>query len=137
MADNHVVTFYSIEKIGDHKKVGRTVERHCIKNSIVGTFFSTPQGINTTLSGKKKALIELVSLLEKKFKLIIQDETWSSSNSLPFKRLKIKCRNRLLPLKGDFDPVTSRGKHLNYQDWNKLITDPNTCLLYTSPSPRD
>ena len=129
MADNHVVTFYSIEKIGDHKKVGRTVERHCIKNSIVGTFFSTPQGINTTLSGKKKALIELVSLLEKKFKLTIKDETWSTSNSLPFKRLKIKCRNRLLPLKGDFDPVTSRGKHLNYQDWNKLITDPNTIIL--------
>ena len=129
MADNHVVTFYSIEKIGDHKKVGRTVERHCIKNNIVGTFFSTPQGINTTLSGKKKALIELVSLLEKKFKLIIKDETWSSSNSLPFKRLKIKCRNRLLPLKGDFDPVNARGKHLNYQDWNKLITDPNTIIL--------
>ena len=129
MADNHVVTFYSIEKIVDHKKVGRTVERHCIKNNIVGTFFSTPQGINTTLSGKKKALIELISLLEKKFKLIIKDETWSSSNSLPFKRLKIKCRNRLLPLKGDFDPVNSRGKHLNYQDWNKLITDPNTIIL--------
>ena len=129
MADNHVVTFYSIEKIGDHKKVGRTVERHCIKNNIVGTFFSTPQGINTTLSGKKKALIELISLLEKKFKLIIKDETWSSSNSLPFKRLKIKCRNRLLPLKGDFDPVNARGKHLNYQDWNKLIMDPNTIIL--------
>ena len=129
MADNHVVTFYSIEKIGDHKKVARTVERHCNKNNLVGTFFSTPQGINTTLSGKKKALIELVSLLEKKFKLIIKDETWSSSNSLPFKRLKIKCRNRLLPLKGDFDPVNARGKHLNYQDWNKLITDPNTIIL--------
>ena len=129
MADNHVVTFYSIEKIGDHKKVGRTVERHCIKNSIVGTFFSTPQGINTTLSGKKKALIELVALLEKKFKLIIKEETWSSSESLPFKRLKIKCRNRLLPLKGHFDPVTARGKHLNHLDWNKLITDPNTIIL--------
>ena len=129
MADNHVVTFYSIEKIGDHKKVARTVERHCNKNNLVGTFFSTPQGINTTLSGKKKALIELISLLEKKFKLIIKDETWSSSNSLPFKRLKIKCRNRLLPLKGDFDPVNARGKHLNYQDWNKLIMDPNTIIL--------
>ena len=129
MADNHVVTFYSIEKIGDHKKVARTVERHCNKNNLVGTFFSTPQGINTTLSGKKKALIELVSLLEKKFKLIIKDEIWSSSNSLPFKRLKIKCRNRLLPLKGDFDPVNARGKHLNYQDWNKLIMDPNTIIL--------
>jgi UPF0176 protein len=67
--------------------------------------------------------------LEKKFKLTIKEETWSSSESLPFKRLKIKCRNRLLPLKGNFDPVTARGKHLNHLDWNKLITDPNTIIL--------
>ena len=73
MADNHVVTFYSIEKIGDHKKVGRTVERHCIKNSIVGTFFSTPQGVNTTLSGKKKALIEERKELNERLLKIEQD----------------------------------------------------------------
>ena len=67
MTENHVVTFYAIERIGDHKKVGRTAERFCKKNKIVGTFFSTPQGINTTLSGSKKALIELIALLHKKF----------------------------------------------------------------------
>ena len=129
MTENHVVTFYVIERVSDYKKVGRTVERYCKKNNIVGTFFSTPQGINTTLSGAKKALIGLIALLNNKFSFQIKDQTWSIAKTLPFKRLKIKCRERLLPLKGNFDPVEFRGIHLDHADWNELITDPNTIVI--------
>ena len=129
MANHHVITFYSIEQIEDNKKLGRVIERFCIKNKIVGTFFSTPQGVNTTLSGTKNSLEELIKLLEKKFKLTLKDQTWSISASVPFKRLKIKCRENLLPLDGDFDPVESRGRHLNATEWNDLVLDPDTLVI--------
>ena len=129
MANHHVITFYSIEQIEDNKKLGRVIERFCIKNKIVGTFFSTPQGVNTTLSGTKNSLEELIKLLEKKFKLTLKDQTWSLSTSVPFKRLKIKCRENLLPLDGDFDPVESRGRHLNATEWNDLVLDPDTLVI--------
>ena len=129
MANHHVITFYSIEQIENNKKLGRVIERFCIKNKIVGTFFSTPQGVNTTLSGTKNSLEELIKLLEKKFKLKLKDQTWSLSASVPFKRLKIKCRENLLPLDGDFDPVESRGRHLNATEWNDLVLDPDTLVI--------
>ena len=129
MTSYHVITFYSIERIENNKKLGRVVERFCIKNKIVGTFFSTPQGVNTTLSGTKKPLEELIMLLENKFKLTLKDQTWSLSESVPFKRLKIKCRENLLPLDGNFDPVESRGKHLNASEWNDLVLDPDTIIV--------
>ena len=129
MANHHVITFYSIEQIEDNKKLGRVIERFCIKNKIVGTFFSTPQGVNTTLSGTKNSLEELIKLLEKKFKLTLKDQTWSISASVPFKRLKIKCRENLLPLDGDFDPVESRGRHLDATEWNDLVLDPDTLVI--------
>ena len=129
MTSHHVITFYSIERIENNKKLGRVVERFCIKNKIVGTFFSTPQGVNTTLSGTKKPLEELIMLLENKFKLTLKDQTWSQSESVPFKRLKIKCRENLLPLDGNFDPVESRGKHLNASEWNDLVLDPDTIIV--------
>ena len=129
MTSYHVITFYSIELIENNKKLGRVVERFCIKNKIVGTFFSTPQGVNTTLSGTKKPLEELIMLLENKFKLTLKDQTWSQSESVPFKRLKIKCRENLLPLDGNFDPVESRGKHLNVSEWNDLVLDPDTIIV--------
>ena len=129
MTSHHVITFYSIERIENNKKLGRVVERFCIKNKIVGTFFSTPQGVNTTLSGTKNSLEELIALLETKFKLKLKDQTWSQSASIPFKRLKIKCRENLLPLDGNFDPVESRGKHLNASEWNDLVLDPDTIIV--------
>ena len=129
MTSHHVITFYSIERIENNKKLGRVVERFCIKNKIVGTFFSTPQGVNTTLSGTKNSLELLIALLETKFKLKLKDQTWSESASVPFKRLKIKCRENLLPLDGDFDPVESRGKHLNASEWNDLVLDPDTIIV--------
>ena len=129
MTSYHVITFYSIERIENNKKLGRVVERFCIKNKIVGTFFSTPQGVNTTLSGTKKPLEELIMLLENKFKLTLKDQSWSQSESVPFKRLKIKCRENLLPLDGNFDPVESRGKHLNASEWNDLVLDPDTIIV--------
>lgn len=129
MTSHHVITFYSIERIENNKKLGRVVERFCIKNKIVGTFFSTPQGVNTTLSGTKNSLEELIVLLETKFKLTLKDQTWSQSESVPFKRLKIKCRENLLPLDGNFDPVESRGKHLNASEWNDLVLDPDTIIV--------
>ena len=129
MTSHHVITFYSIERIENNKKLGRAVERFCIKNKIVGTFFSTPQGVNTTLSGTKNSLEELIALLETKFKLKLKDQTWSQSASVPFKRLKIKCRENLLPLDGNFDPVESRGKHLNASEWNDLVLDPDTIIV--------
>ena len=129
MTSHHVITFYSIERIEKNKKLGRVVERFCIKNKIVGTFFSTPQGVNTTLSGTKNSLEELIALLETKFKLKLKDQTWSQSASVPFKRLKIKCRENLLPLDGNFDLVESRGKHLNASEWNDLVLDPDTIIV--------
>ena len=129
MTSHHVITFYSIERIENNKKLGRVVERFCIKNKIVGTFFSTPQGVNTTLSGTKNSLEELIVLLETKFQLTLKDQTWSQSASVPFKRLKIKCRENLLPLDGNFDPVESRGKHLNASEWNDLVLDPDTIIV--------
>ena len=129
MTSHHVITFYSIERIENNKKLGRVVERFCIKNKIVGTFFSTPQGVNTTLSGTKNSLELLIALLETKFKLKLKDQTWSQSASVPFKGLKIKCRENLLPLDGNFDPVESRGKHLNASEWNDLVLDPDTIIV--------
>ena len=129
MPKHHVVTFYQIEKIHDHEKLSRDVKRFAIKNSLLGTFFSTPQGVNTTMSGDKEALEGLVQLLKSKFKLNLLSPKWSISKNKPFKRLRVRLKPRLLPLEGDFDPVLKRGEHLDAREWNILISDPETLII--------
>tara|TARA_B100000945_G_scaffold305283_1_gene291616 strand:- start:293 stop:1213 length:921 start_codon:yes stop_codon:yes gene_type:complete len=129
MPKHHVVTFYQIEKIHDHEKLSRDVKRFAIKNSLLGTFFSTPQGINTTMSGDEEALEGLVQLLKSKFKLNLISPKWSISQNKPFKRLRVRLKPRLLPLEGDFDPVLKRGERLDAREWNILISDPETLII--------
>ena len=47
----NVVTFYQIAYVKNPMKLSREVERISTKEGLSGTFFSTPQGVNATLSG--------------------------------------------------------------------------------------
>jgi len=129
MPKYHVVSFYQIEKIIEHERLSRDVTRYATKNSLLGTFFSTPQGINTTMSGDREALEGLIRLLDSKFNLSVFNPKWSVSEDRPFKRLRVRLKPTLLPLEGEFDPILKRGKHLEATEWNTLISDPDTIVI--------
>ena len=124
----HVVTFYQIAYVKDPMKLSRDVERISTKEGLSGTFFSTPQGVNATLSGSLEGLNQIVHLLQNSCALNVTP-AWSVAKKNPFKRFKVKLKDKLLPLEGDFDPVISRGKHISPDDWNELISDPDTTVV--------
>ena len=124
----HVVTFYQIAYVKDPMKLSREVERISTKEGLSGTFFSTPQGVNATLSGPLEGLNQIVHLLQNSYALNVTP-AWSVAKKNPFKRFKVKLKDKLLPLEGDFDPVISRGKHISPDDWNELISDPDTTVV--------
>ena len=59
----HIVTFYEITYIDNFKRLGREIERIGTKEKLSGTFFSTPQGVNATLSGSLLGLEKVIHLL--------------------------------------------------------------------------
>ena len=124
----HVVTFYQIAYVKNPMKLSREVERISTKEGLSGTFFSTPQGVNATLCGSLEGLNQIVHLLQNSYALNITP-AWSAAKKNPFKRFKVKLKDKLLPLEGDFDPVISRGKHISPDDWNELISDPDTTVV--------
>ena len=124
----HVVTFYKIAYVKDSKKLAREIERISTKEHLSGTFFSTPQGVNATLSGSLEGLDQIVRLLQNSYALNFIP-AWSVAKKNPFKRFKVKLKDKLLPLEGDFDPVRNRGKHVKPDNWNELISDPDTTVL--------
>ena len=124
-----VITFYKIFKIEDVYRFSRSIERIAIKEKLLGTFFVTPEGINTTLAGKKENLIIFLDFLTDEHNLNDIKVKWTSTSNVPFKRLKIRIKPKLLPLEGNFDLLKKRGKHVSPEDWNDLIKDPNIILL--------
>ena len=69
MSSVTVVTFYKVVSIQNVHKLKREVERIAFKENLSGTFFASPQGINTTLAGNREGLEKIIFLLEKKKEL--------------------------------------------------------------------
>ena len=53
----YISGFYKFKKITKIKKNKRILESYFFKNSIRGTLILSPEGINATLSSKKKIFI--------------------------------------------------------------------------------
>ena len=129
MSSVTIVTFYKVVSIENVHKLKREVERIAFKENLSGTFFATPQGINTTLAGKRNSLEKVLILLEETFKITNIEPTWSESFKVPFKRLKVRIKDKLLPLEGGFDIFDLKGKEVTPDEWNDYLEDPETIVL--------
>ncbi len=129
MSSVTIVTFYKVVSIENVHKLKREVERIAFKENLSGTFFATPQGINTTLAGKRNSLEKVLILLEETFKITNIEPTWSESFKVPFKRLKVRIKDKLLPLEGGFDIFDLKGKEVTPDKWNDYLKDPETIVL--------
>ena len=67
--------------------------------------------------------------MEETFKITNIEPTWSESFKVPFKRLKIRIKEKLLPLEGGFDIFDLKGKEVTPDKWNDYLKDPETIVL--------
>ncbi len=129
MSSITIVTFYKVIEIKNVNKLKREVERLAFKQNLSGTFFATPEGVNTTLAGSRKGLEKILDLLKKDYLMDDLNPTWSQSFKEPFKRLKVRVKDKLLPLKGSFDIFNLKGNQVDPLEWNSFIEDSETVVL--------
>ena len=67
--------------------------------------------------------------MEETFKIMNIEPTWSESFQVPFKRLKVRIKDKLLPLEGGFDIFNLKGKEVTPNEWNDYLEDPKTIVL--------
>ena len=92
-----------------------------------GIIFFEPTNTNIIEVDKAK-----IKILEQKKKVLIQDGTWKT-NSKPYKIRGVDHENLSLKDKAIYDAKKDARRWLLYPSFAILLT----CLLYTSPSPRD
>ena len=121
--------FYKFKKISDIKKNKKITQAYFINKNIRGTIIISKEGINGTLSAKKKNLNLAIKKIKKTFRFSFFDCINSSMcNYQPFHRGKVKIKKEVVPM----GLIISKRKSKNHVDpskWNKLINDKNTFLL--------
>ena len=108
----------------------------CISKNIKGTLLLADEGINGTLAGTEKSILELLEyikndpLFESSFKGLDHKESWSDKH--PFYRMKVKLKKEIVTLGvPGVSPAKMVGKYVKPQDWNSLISDPEVTIIDT------
>ena len=108
----------------------------CLSKEIKGTLLLANEGINGTLAGSEKSILELLHYLkndpifEGNFKNIAHKESWS--DKYPFYRMKVKLKKEIVTLGvPGVSPTKIVGQYVKPQDWNSIISDPEVVLIDT------
>lgn len=127
--DKFIVTaFYHFFEFPDFEKKRLTLLNFMKERDIKGSVLVAHEGINGTVAGSSKAIENLLAYLEE---VIIKDKfehKESSSETPPFIRTKVRLKKELISMGRPADPLKA-GTHLNSQQWNELLSDPDTILI--------
>ena len=121
-------TFYKCFEFLKYKELADGLRDHCVKRQIKGTIILTPEGINSTVSSAKDNALEDLNLYLSDLigEVVFR---YSFSNTSPFKRLKIKTRQELVPTGTNGKAYNHKGKYLTPSEWLKFIKDSKNIII--------
>ena len=125
-----VATFYQFMDLPDYETLGERLQKHCDESDVLGTIILAPEGLNATIAGSKKGIDEVMAFLRSDARLARMPHRESVTERLAFHRLRIIKRPEIVTL-GDpsVNPNKAVGEHVEPEDWNALIRDPETVLI--------
>jgi UPF0176 protein len=118
------------------EKLREPLLNFCVAKGIKGTILLADEGINGTVAGPEKSILELLDYLKKdplfegNFKDLGHKESWSDRH--PFYRMKVKLKKEIVTLGvPGVSPTKMVGQYVKPQDWNAIISDPEVVLIDT------
>ncbi len=108
------------------------ISEQCTQTGIKGTILLAREGINGTVAGGPEAIDALVTFLRTIPGCEELDVKYSHAREMPFYRLKVRLKKEIVTLGVDgIDPKREVGTYVQPEDWNALISDPDTVLIDT------
>ncbi len=99
---------------------------------IRGTLLLANEGINGTISGARANICKFIDWLRNDPRLADLDTKLSYHQEAPFHRTKVKLKKEIVTMGVEgIDPNKVVGTYVEPQDWNDLISDPETLLIDT------
>mgnify|MGYP001320742151 FL=1 len=127
-----VISFYKFVNWGGVSKRKKDLESFCKKRGILGTVILANEGINATISGRDKAINEVVEFLKADTHLHDLKPKYSYASGKTFARMKVKIKKEIVTIGvSDINPSETTGQHINNEQWNALINDPDTLVIDT------
>lgn len=127
-----VCALYQFVRLDDFEEFRTPLHELMAMLEIKGTILLALEGLNGTISGSRVSINKIVQFIQDDGRFDNLEIKYSYSQITPFKRLKVKLKKEIVTLGvEDIDPLSSVGTYVAPQDWNALISDPETILIDT------
>ncbi len=104
----------------------------CNEHGLKGTILVANEGVNGTVAGSAEGIDAVVAELRTLPGCEDLDVKYSQADEMPFYRMKVRVKREIVTLGVDgIDPKREVGTYVQPEDWNALISDPDTILIDT------
>ncbi len=127
-----VAALYKFASFADISAIRTDLAALCNKLAIKGTILLAKEGINGTIAGAPGAIAEVIEHIRTLPGCTDLDVKLSSAEKMPFYRMKLRLKREIVTMgQPDINPLESVGHYVTAEQWNGLISDPDTIVIDT------
>lgn len=127
-----VAALYHFARFPNFKEFQEPLLAICNENGIKGTLLLAHEGINGTVSGTRSGIDALLKFIRSHdlFAKLVHKESFTDEQ--PFYRMKVRLKKEIVTMGvEDIDPNEIVGTYIAPEEWNDLISDPDTIIIDT------
>jgi UPF0176 protein len=129
MSNNYqIITFYEFKALRDLESLKFSLKEAMTVDSVFGTIIIAEEGFNGTVCGEREDISAFVSFCERIFETSLVLKS-SFHEEIAFKRAKVKIKREIVTLRKNVEIAKGVGTHVGSEEWNKIISDPETFVL--------
>jgi UPF0176 protein len=130
-----VAALYQFKKLTELEALQENLHVLCRDNGIKGTLLIAPEGINGTIAGPRAGITEVAAYLHGPAGFNKLEYKESLADTMPFYRMKVRIKKEIVTIgRPDVNPTRTAGTYVDPEEWNGLISDPDTLILDTRNS---
>lgn len=127
-----VAALYHFTPFADLTAIRAGLLAACQVQGLKGTLILAPEGINGTIAGTDAGIEAILAHIRALPGCATLEVKFSRALAMPFRRLKIRLKKEIVTMgQPGIDPLLKVGRYVKPQDWNQLISDPDTIVIDT------
>ncbi len=127
-----VAALYRFTRFTDCAGMRARLETICLEQGVRGTLLLAPEGINGTIAGSRDGVSVVLNHIRELPGCSDLDVKLSTAADMPFRRMKVRIKREIVTMgEPGIDPGASVGTYVQAQEWNALISDPDTIVIDT------
>ncbi len=135
MTEHHqpvcVAALYRFSPFSDCERLRDGLAVVCADHGIKGTLLLAPEGINGTIAGTPDGIDAALAYIRTLPGCEHLSVKISRAAAMPFYRMKVRIKREIVTMgQPHIDPLEA-GHYLSADDWNALISDPDTLVIDT------